>query len=437
MELYWTYTSDLSAFSRKGTFVMSASASSSFHSRAGVVPVLRYRSVEAAVAWLTHAFGFEESRFVRDAEGNVRYAQLAWRDGMIMLCPIGGSAFDACMAQPTDIGGCATQVAYVQVEDVEAHKARALKAGAEIVFSIPGTDGADLGYSCRDIEGHVWSFGSYDPWRHVEPLPEAPAASSGWRASRLGILGLLVAALMAAGYVYFEPSHRWPALTFAATAATEKPADIDKTEALLRQAREDLARERDQRILAERTVQESKDAGNRERHARAEAEKSAADARKALAETSDRLVRAERAMAARSDVGASAAPVSKAPQATQAACDPEVQARVERDAARAAAAATAEIAALKAKIETVLSELAQARLKVQQVSVREDLRAELERERAGRERAERQLREVQLRSARLKEARTANEVAPPKPKNDAYAYRDLSQEIFPLPGTPR
>ena len=21
-----------------------------------------------------------------------------------------------------------------------------------------------LGHTCRDIEGHIWTFGSYDPW---------------------------------------------------------------------------------------------------------------------------------------------------------------------------------------------------------------------------------------------------------------------------------
>ena len=102
---------------------MSIAVSSGAH--AGVVPVLRYRNVEEAVSWLSRAFGFEESRFVKDAEGKARYAQLAWGGSMIMLCPLGGSAFDACMAQPSETGGCETQIAYVYVDDVEAHKAHA------------------------------------------------------------------------------------------------------------------------------------------------------------------------------------------------------------------------------------------------------------------------------------------------------------------------
>lgn len=83
---------------------------------------------------------------------------------MIMLGPDADTEFGKFMTLPSKTGGRCTQIVYVIVDDVDAHHARAKAAGAEIV--IPPTDqhygGRD--YSARDVEGHVWSFGTYDPW---------------------------------------------------------------------------------------------------------------------------------------------------------------------------------------------------------------------------------------------------------------------------------
>jgi uncharacterized glyoxalase superfamily protein PhnB len=49
------------------------------------------------------------------------------------------------------------------VEDVDAHYKKAKSAGAEIVLDIADARGT-RGYSCKDLEGHLWSFGSYNPW---------------------------------------------------------------------------------------------------------------------------------------------------------------------------------------------------------------------------------------------------------------------------------
>src|SRR6266576_4362547 len=55
------------------------------------------------------------------------------------------------------------QGVYVYVEDVDAHYARAKAAGAEIVMELEDTDYGSRGYSVRDLEGHLWSFGTYRP----------------------------------------------------------------------------------------------------------------------------------------------------------------------------------------------------------------------------------------------------------------------------------
>ena len=37
-------------------------------------------------------------------------------------------------------------------------------AGAEIVLDIKTQDYGGRDYTARDPEGHVWTFGTYDPW---------------------------------------------------------------------------------------------------------------------------------------------------------------------------------------------------------------------------------------------------------------------------------
>jgi uncharacterized glyoxalase superfamily protein PhnB len=71
------------------------------------------------------------------------------------------------MAMPDEIGARETQCAYVIVPDADAHYARAKAAGAVILRDIKTEDYGGRGYTCRDPEGHIWNFGSYDPWASV------------------------------------------------------------------------------------------------------------------------------------------------------------------------------------------------------------------------------------------------------------------------------
>ena len=126
-----------------------------------VIPTLRYRDAAAATEWLCGAFGFEKHLVVASEDGTVVHAQLVFGNGMVMLGAVGGSEFDDLQKPPS---GVVTQSAYLIVEDVDRHHDRAVAAGAEIVMAIRDEDYGGRGYSCRDPEGHVWNFGSYDPW---------------------------------------------------------------------------------------------------------------------------------------------------------------------------------------------------------------------------------------------------------------------------------
>ncbi len=135
---------------------------------ATMISCLGYRDADAAVAWLCRAFGFEEHAIYRGEDGKVVHAELKFGNGMIMLGPDGGGDFGKrFMTQPERAGGRCTQTVYVIVGDANAHHARALAAGAEIIMPLKDEDYGGSGYSARDPEGHCWTFGTYDPWLQV------------------------------------------------------------------------------------------------------------------------------------------------------------------------------------------------------------------------------------------------------------------------------
>jgi len=131
---------------------------------ATIIPSLRYNNAAAAVEWLCEAFGFEKHLVVPSEDGTIVHAQLVFGNGMIMLGSARSSDFDKLQKSPIALGGAVSQSPYIIVEDVDNHYSRAVAAGAKIVMEIKDEDYGGRGYSCRDPEGHVWNFGSYDPW---------------------------------------------------------------------------------------------------------------------------------------------------------------------------------------------------------------------------------------------------------------------------------
>jgi uncharacterized glyoxalase superfamily protein PhnB len=132
--------------------------------KSNIIPTLRYRDAAAAIDWLCEAFGFERHLVVPGEGGTIVHAQLVYENGMIMIGSAGDGHFDAYQKTPRDVGGVGTQSPYVIVDDADKHCARAVAAGAEILLPLEDADYGGRGYTCRDPEGHVWSFGTYDPW---------------------------------------------------------------------------------------------------------------------------------------------------------------------------------------------------------------------------------------------------------------------------------
>jgi uncharacterized glyoxalase superfamily protein PhnB len=120
-------------------------------------PVLIYDDADKAIQFLTEAFGFTDAGIYRTPEGRIAHAELAYGGGVIGLSDrVEGSVFD--------LGPCAV---YVVVDDPDAHHARAVAAGAEVVYPLTDQDYGSRDYAVRDPEGFVWCFGTYAPGTHA------------------------------------------------------------------------------------------------------------------------------------------------------------------------------------------------------------------------------------------------------------------------------
>ena len=129
-----------------------------------VVPGLRYHDARTAIDWLCEVFGFE-ARLIVPGEGeSIAHAQLTLGSGMVMVSSVRDDPFGRLLRQPRDADGLVTQSAYLVVEDADAVYARVEQAGTEVLLPIQDEDYGGRVFTCRDLEGHVWSVGSYDPW---------------------------------------------------------------------------------------------------------------------------------------------------------------------------------------------------------------------------------------------------------------------------------
>jgi uncharacterized glyoxalase superfamily protein PhnB len=137
--------------------------------QASLVPGLRYQDGPAAIDFLCRAFGFERHLVLMAEDGRVAHAQLVRGDSMVMLGSAPSAELQSFMALPEEAGGRVTATLYVRVDDPDAHYARAVAAGAVILRDIADQPFGGRAYMCRDPGGHVWQFGSFDPWNLPAP----------------------------------------------------------------------------------------------------------------------------------------------------------------------------------------------------------------------------------------------------------------------------
>lgn len=124
-----------------------------------VTPYLLYRDAARAIDWLTEAFGLTERlRHIGD-DGRVGHAELTVGDGVVM---IGSPGPDFAGPDRDNV----TALVHCYVEDVDAHHARAVAAGADVVKPPTDEPYGDRRYDVYDLDGHLWSFAT-----HVRDVP--------------------------------------------------------------------------------------------------------------------------------------------------------------------------------------------------------------------------------------------------------------------------
>ncbi|SDK86123.1 VOC family protein [Streptomyces indicus] len=123
-----------------------------------ITPTLQYADAKAAIRQLTEAFGFTETALYESEGGVVEHAELAFGNGVVMVSSKGrGGAFDQAMKNAGPFG------LFIHVDDVDGHHGRAVEHGVEILMPPTDQDYGARDYMARDLEGNVWSFGSYSP----------------------------------------------------------------------------------------------------------------------------------------------------------------------------------------------------------------------------------------------------------------------------------
>lgn len=140
-----------------------------------IYPRLAYRDELAAVEYLTRVFGFAE---IREARFEVEDGALCWLrvgSGIVMLGRANAEVHR--IHSPLD-AGLTTVMLNVYVEDVDAHYAHAVAAGADITMELNDAFYGERRYEATDPEGHRWHFAERFP--HIRsrqgrpPNPDPP-----------------------------------------------------------------------------------------------------------------------------------------------------------------------------------------------------------------------------------------------------------------------
>ena len=139
-------------------------AESSKNTTATVIPGMRYKDAPEAIKWLCKAFGFKEHLVVPNEDGTIAYAQLTFGIGMIMVGSLRDDEFIEHQKPPSALEGYNSQSPYIIVEDIDKHYNCAVESGAEVIVSLKEQDYGGKLYSCKDPQGYLWHFGSYNPW---------------------------------------------------------------------------------------------------------------------------------------------------------------------------------------------------------------------------------------------------------------------------------
>jgi uncharacterized glyoxalase superfamily protein PhnB len=116
-----------------------------------VTPYLLYEDGDAAIDFLTKAFGFREERRMTGAAGGL-HAELEAPDGgwIYLGQPTGDFRNPAVVGRTSEV--------FVVVDKVDDHYAQAKAEGARIIEELNDLPFGHRRYGCVDPQGHEWYF---------------------------------------------------------------------------------------------------------------------------------------------------------------------------------------------------------------------------------------------------------------------------------------
>ena len=130
-----------------------------------VFPFIAYEDAGAAMDWLVVAFGFRETRRIKDDDGLVVHGELEISGDTVMVAsptldyqgPRRHAETCEAARRWTDVPWVIDGV-MVYVKDLDAHYQQAEAAGAVILSAIEKGGGGERQYRAADNEGHRWMF---------------------------------------------------------------------------------------------------------------------------------------------------------------------------------------------------------------------------------------------------------------------------------------
>ena len=126
-----------------------------------IIPYLYYEDAMEALAILHDAFGFSERLRVPAPAGGIMHAEIGFEGNIVMLA---GPLRD----EHGDVRDLETSGSSVMcyVDDVDAHHAHALEAGANMTRAPEDQPYGDRLYAAVDPGGHQWFFAT-----HIRDVP--------------------------------------------------------------------------------------------------------------------------------------------------------------------------------------------------------------------------------------------------------------------------
>ena len=132
-------------------------SNSTNNDRPRLIPRLAYQDADAAIGFLSDAFGLSETARFAPA-GQIIHAELAMNGETIIAV----SSISHGVQSPKTLGGNTTHL-FCYVDDVDSHCEQARNAGAQVLDEPTDQPWGERSYDVLDIEGYLWTFR-----KHVE-----------------------------------------------------------------------------------------------------------------------------------------------------------------------------------------------------------------------------------------------------------------------------